>query len=80
MPKSLQPRAGHDRAARPRSRRDLPRDILDEVRAATKPTPQRDAISRLSRAIELLDRDDAGAAVAEAEKAKALSPRSVDGP
>ena len=42
----------------------------------TRPTQIRDAASRLSRAIELLERGDAGAAVAEAAKAKALSPRS----
>lgn len=33
-------------------------------------------MSRLARAIELLDRDDAKAAAAEAEKAKRLAPRS----
>jgi tetratricopeptide (TPR) repeat protein len=33
-------------------------------------------MSRLARAIELLDRDDPKAAVAEAEKAKAMAPRS----
>jgi tetratricopeptide (TPR) repeat protein len=33
-------------------------------------------VSRLSRAIELLERGDAGAATTEAEKARALSPRS----
>jgi tetratricopeptide (TPR) repeat protein len=36
----------------------------------------RDAVARLSRAIDLLERGDPGAAVAEARKAKALSPRS----
>ena len=77
MPKSLQPRAGHRPRGTPSKQADLPPDVLDEVRRSTKPTAQRDAISRLSRAIELLDRDDAGAAVTEAEKAKALSPRSA---
>jgi len=76
MPKSLQPRAGHRPRGTPSKQADLPPDVLDEVRRSTKPTAQRDAISRLSRAIELLDRDDAGGAVTEAEKAKALSPRS----
>jgi len=46
------------------------------VRQATRPTRVQDVVSRLARAIELLQRDDAGAAGAEAEKAKALSPRS----
>jgi tetratricopeptide (TPR) repeat protein len=50
--------------------------VLDEVRRATRPTAQRDVISRLARAIELLERGDAGAAVTEAEKARAMSPRS----
>jgi tetratricopeptide (TPR) repeat protein len=76
MPKSLQPRAGHRPRGSPSKQADLPPEILEEVRRSTKPTAQRDAISRLSRAIQLLDRDDPGAAVAEAEKAKALSPRS----
>jgi len=55
---------------------DLPSDVLEEVRRSTRPTAQRDAIARLSRAIELLERRDAGAAVSEAAKAKALSSRS----
>jgi len=76
MPKSLQPRAGHRPRGTPSKQADLPPEILEEVRRSTKPTAQRDAISRLSRAIQLLDRDDPGAAVAEAEKAKAVSPRS----
>lgn len=76
MPRSLQPRAGgKPRGTSPRAG-TLPRDILDEVRSATKPTALNDTISRLSRAIELLERGDAGAAAAEAEKAKRLSPRS----
>jgi tetratricopeptide (TPR) repeat protein len=76
MPRSLQPRAGgKPRGTAPRAA-TLPRDVLDEVRRATKPTAQQDAISRLSRAIELLERGDPGAAAAEAEKAKRASPRS----
>jgi tetratricopeptide (TPR) repeat protein len=51
--------------------------VLDEVRRATKPTAQRDVIARLSRAIELLERGDAGAAATEAEKARGMSPRSA---
>jgi tetratricopeptide (TPR) repeat protein len=43
----------------------------------TKPTQVRDALSRLGRAAELLERGDSGAAVAEADKAKALAPRSA---
>jgi tetratricopeptide (TPR) repeat protein len=78
MPKALTPR-GHNRS---KGRRpapvpaDLPRDIVDEVQRVTRPTEVRDALSRLSRATELLERGDSGAAVAEAAKAKKLSPRS----
>jgi tetratricopeptide (TPR) repeat protein len=49
---------------------------MDELRRVTKPTQLRDAVARLSRAVELLERDDTGAAVAEASKARQLSPRS----
>src|SRR4029077_18498340 len=79
MPKSLQPRAGHRPRGTPSKQADLPPEILEEVRRSTKPTAQRDAISRLSRAIQLLDRDDPGAAGGAAEKAQALSPRSASG-
>jgi tetratricopeptide (TPR) repeat protein len=54
----------------------LPRSIQDEIRRTAPPGKDRDAISRLGRAIELLDRDDPKGAAAEAEKAKALAPRS----
>jgi tetratricopeptide (TPR) repeat protein len=54
----------------------LPRSIQDEIRRAAPPGKDRDAMSRLGRAIELLDRDDPKAAAAEAEKAKAIAPRS----
>ncbi|HEX6400292.1 MAG TPA: tetratricopeptide repeat protein [Actinomycetota bacterium] len=54
----------------------LPRAIQDELRRSAPAGRARDAMSRLGRAIELLDRDDPKAAAAEAEKAKALAPRS----
>jgi tetratricopeptide (TPR) repeat protein len=54
----------------------LPRAIQEEIRRTAPPGKERDAMSRLARAIELLDRDDPKAAAAEAEKAKALAPRS----
>jgi tetratricopeptide (TPR) repeat protein len=54
----------------------LPRPIQDEVRRTAPPGKDREAMSRLGRAIELLDRDDPKGAAAEAEKAKALAPRS----
>lgn len=77
MPRSLQPRAGGRPRGTPSKQADLPRDVLDEIHRSTKPTRQRDAISRLSRAVELLERGDPAAAVTEAEKAKALAPRST---
>lgn len=76
MPKPLQPRAGRKPRGTPSKAPDLPRDIVEEVRRSTRPTALDDTISRLARAIELLERDDPGAAVAEAEKAKRLSTRS----
>jgi tetratricopeptide (TPR) repeat protein len=54
----------------------LSRSIQDEIRRTAPAGKERDAMSRLVRAIELLDRDDPKAAAAEAEKAKALAPRS----
>jgi len=50
---------------------------MEELQRQTKPTQLRDAVSRLARAVELLERGDAGAAVAEATKAKQLSSRSA---
>lgn len=65
---------GGPRAATPITA--LPRPIQDEVRRTAPPGKDREAMSRLGRAIELLDRDDPKGAAAEAEKAKALAPRS----
>jgi tetratricopeptide (TPR) repeat protein len=76
MPRSLQPRGAS--ASRGTTKQTaLPRDVVDEVRHSTKPAAQKDALARLGRAIELLERDDAKAALAEAEKAKRLAPRSA---
>jgi tetratricopeptide (TPR) repeat protein len=77
MPKALRPRpAGKGRAA-PTRRPSLSRDLTDEIRRTARPTDQERAIARLGRAIELLERGDAGAAVAEATKAKDAAPRSA---
>ena len=73
----MQPRAGARPRGTPSRSAELPRDVSEEVRRTTRPTSQRDAIARLARAIELLERDDPQGAVKEAEKAKALSPRSA---
>lgn len=77
MPKALAPRHGGNRPARPAPATGLPRDVMEELQRQTKPTQLRDAVSRLARAVELLERGDAGAAVAEATKAKQLSSRSA---
>jgi tetratricopeptide (TPR) repeat protein len=76
MPKALSPRPHAKGGSRSSKEPDLPKDVREELQRVTRPTQTRDAASRLSRAIELLERGDAGAAVAEAAKAKALSPRS----
>jgi tetratricopeptide (TPR) repeat protein len=78
MPKALTPRPGSKhRRASAASAGNLSRDVTDELQRVTRPTDLRDATSRLSRAIELLERGDSGGAAAEATKAKALSPRSA---
>ena len=78
MPKALTPRPGGKSRRPPRTAgATCPRTWSEELRRVTRPTEVRDAASRLSRAIELLERGDSGAAVAEATKAKSLSPRSA---
>jgi tetratricopeptide (TPR) repeat protein len=77
MPKALSPRPG-GKSRRPScTPTNLPKDVAEELRRVTRPTEVRDATSRLSRAVELLERGDSGAAVAEAMKAKQLSPRAA---
>lgn len=76
MPKALQPRpSGRPRAGRSRAR-TLPGDVVSELRSAARPGKAEPAVSRLERAVELLDRGDARGAATEAIKAKALAPRS----
>ncbi len=77
MAKPLRPRptGGPKRAVQ--TTHQLPRDILDEVRRTARPSDQQDAIARLSRAIDLLERGDVAAAATEAEKAKRFAPRSA---
>ena len=77
MPRALSPRpAGKGRPSASRTKPQLPRDLVDEIRQTTRPTNQEQAIARLSRAVELLERGDSGAAIAEARKAKEAAPRS----
>jgi tetratricopeptide (TPR) repeat protein len=77
MPKALSPRPGGKGRPAGGGAPGLPREIADEVQRVTRPTEARDALARLARAIDLLERGDAGAAIAEAQKAKQRSPRSA---
>ncbi|HSL12139.1 MAG TPA: tetratricopeptide repeat protein [Actinomycetota bacterium] len=76
MPKALRPRGGQQPRGTPSRQASLPRDIVDEVRRSTRPQDQEPVLSRLARAIELLERGDSGAAAVEAEKAKKQANRS----
>ncbi len=77
MPKALSPRQRGKGRPRAVPAAGLPRDVMEELQRSTRPTQLRDAVSRLSRAVELLERGDPGAAAAEARKAKELSGRSA---
>lgn len=76
MPKALRPRGGKPPRGTPSRHVSLPRDLVDEVRRATRPQDQEQVLSRLARAVELLERGDSGAAASEAEKAKRFANRS----
>src|SRR4029079_10083472 len=77
MPKPLKPRQT-SASKRPKpSNTQLPADVLEEVRRTARPGGQQDAISRLSRGIELIERGDTGAAIKEAEKAMRFASRSA---
>lgn len=75
MPKALRPRPA---GRRPVVRKPgLPPEIVDELRRVARPGRQQEAVSRLERAVELLERGDARGAAGEASKAKPLAPRST---
>lgn len=76
MPKALQPRPAGKRRPHVTTKPGLGRDLAEEIRRTTKPTAAPDAIARLERAIELLERGDARGSAREAQKAKDLAPRS----
>jgi tetratricopeptide (TPR) repeat protein len=78
MPRGFEPRPGPRGAPRgtQRARSSLPRDVVAELRQTAKPGRAEQAISRLERAAQLLERGDARGALAEAEKAKGFAPRS----
>ena len=77
MAKPLKPRPGGQRRASAPATIGLPKALVDEIRRTTKPSAGDDAIARLDRAVELLERGDAPGAAREAQKAKALAPRSA---
>jgi tetratricopeptide (TPR) repeat protein len=76
MPRAFQPRPGKSARRPPRRGVPLPRDILEEVRRAARPGQGDDALRHLERAVELLARGDTRQGGREAERAKALAPRS----
>lgn len=75
MPKALRPRPSGGRR-QPAPARALPRDVLNELNRTARPGRQHQALARLERAVELLERGDSRGAVTEAQKAKELAPRS----
>lgn len=78
MPKALQPRRrpGQRTGAGSR-RRALPPDVVSELRHTARAGKADEAMNRLERAVQLLERGDAKGAAAEASKAKDLAPRSA---
>jgi tetratricopeptide (TPR) repeat protein len=70
----MRPRPGAKRATRATA--SLPNDVVAELRRSSKPGRDEMAISRLERAVALLQRGDASGAVTEATKAKELAPRA----
>jgi tetratricopeptide (TPR) repeat protein len=77
MPKQSHSSSRGSSAPKPHTKSRLPGDVVEEIRRTTRPTNQEHAISRLSRATDLLERGDSGAAVSEALKAKQAAPRSA---
>ena len=76
MPRALQPRPR--KAPRPARGgvQSLPREVVAEVRGTARPGRAEEALSRLSRAVTLLERGDPGQAAREADRAKDAAPRS----
>jgi tetratricopeptide (TPR) repeat protein len=57
-------------------RATLPKDVVNELNRTAHPGKQHQAIARVERAVELLERGDARGAASEAQKAKELASRS----
>lgn len=77
MPKPPRPRAGPRSVPTARRRSGLPGEVVSELRQTARAGKSDAALARLERAVELLERADARGAVAEAQKAKELAPRSA---
>jgi tetratricopeptide (TPR) repeat protein len=76
MPKPLSPRPSGGRRQQTPPPPGLPRDVVNELNRVARQGKAQQAVARLERAVQLLERGDARGAVAEAQKAKALAPRS----
>jgi tetratricopeptide (TPR) repeat protein len=77
VPKALRPRTGGPARGTPSKQATLPRELVEELHRTTRPSEHKVAVARLGRAIELLERGDARAAITEAERAKTAAPRSA---
>ena len=77
MAKAFQPRPGGRSPRTPTRTIGLSREILGELRQVARPGRADEAIARLERAVELLERGDSHGAASEAAKAKAFAPRSA---
>ena len=75
VPRALQPRRPRG-PRRPTRDRSLPRDVVDDVRRTARPGRAEEALSRLARAVALLDRGNPVQAAREAERAKEAAARS----
>jgi tetratricopeptide (TPR) repeat protein len=76
MPRALQPRPGKPGRSPARREVSLPRDVVEEVRRTARPGQGDEALRHLGRATELLARGDTRQGSKEAERTKALAPRS----
>ena len=77
MPKPLRPRPGPRSPSGARRRSGLPGEVVSELRHTARAGKAEAAIARLERAVDLLEREDARGAAAEAQKAKELAPRAA---
>jgi tetratricopeptide (TPR) repeat protein len=77
MAKPLRARPGPHGSGNARRRPGLPGEVVSELRHTARAGKAEAALARLERAVELLEREDARGAAAEALKAKDLAPRSA---